>query len=295
MGHRGQPLRAWLRKVSCAAAADRGPGVEPGMLRPFTEADLAPIEDGREVGPPDFVGVGCGKAGTGWWYWLIVAHPQVVQNRLSTKELQYFYHFGYEGISDSAVAAYRSAFARPDGCLCGEWSPGYLTYPLATTYLATAAAETKILVMVRNPIDRMLSGLNQVLSVRAKFLGLVGQRAEVLRRFSLFPASVSESILAQPFERIYSLFDPSQVLVLQYEKCKQDPMAELRRTYRFLGLDDTFVPDALTSRVNRQPYLVSQLTDPERKLLADYYAADVRRLVRDVPGIDVGLWPDFRL
>ncbi len=264
------------------------------MLRPFVTGDMHPLPRGWKTGPPAFVGVASGKAGTSWWYTLLLAHPRVKPNRLREKELCYFYHYGYRGLDSEAISTYRQAFAAPEDSLCGEWSPGYLAFPLAVDYLAEAAPEAKILVIVRNPVDRFLSSLNQSLAVHTPFLGLRGDRAAVLRKFSLFPAAISHSRWYESSCRLLRLFDRKQLLVLQYEKCKNDPGIEIAKTYRFLGLDESFVPPNLPQRVNVRPYVVPRLRVEERVRLARYFADDVRAFAGLFPEIDLSLWPEFQ-
>ncbi len=62
--------------------------------------------------------------------------------------------------------------------------------------------------------------------------------------------SLSRSLYSRQLETLLDQFDRSQVLVLQFERCVQDPAAELRRTYEFLGADPVdHVPATLRERV----------------------------------------------
>lgn len=287
--------RAWseIRNPRRTGGRDHAPQVEPWMIRPFEPCDLGPVPPNWRIGPPHFVGIGWGKAGTSWWYALLTAHPSVKPNRLRTKELAYFSHFGYRGLPPEAVATYRQAFAAPAGCVCGEWSPGYITYPLAIDYLAQAAPQARLIAVVRNPVDRMLSVLNQWLCTIEPFLELDGDRATVFERFSLFNTVMLTSFLHRPFQHVLQRFDRSQLLLLQYERCKQQPLLELQKTYRFLEINDAFVPPDLTRPVNVRSYQVPQLLPEERQRLADYFREDVTAFARQFPEIDLSLWTDF--
>jgi hypothetical protein len=263
------------------------------MARPFESKDLPPAPQGWKVGPPHFVGIASGKAGTTWWYQLLIEHPSVEPNRLNRKELCYFYHFGYRGISSDAIDVYRQAFAAPSGSICGEWSPGYLSYPLAIDHLARAVPEAKVLAIVRNPVDRVLSAQNQQLSKRAKFMNLKGDRAYIYKTFSIFQEVTFHSLLYESFQRLLNTFDRSQLLVLQYEKCKKDPRSEIARTYRFLEIDDSYIPTWLNRGVNVSAYILPKFDPKERALLADYFSEDIKSFVKLFPEIDLSLWPDF--
>ena len=84
------------------------------MEQPLEPYDFLPVPDGYVVGPPDFVGIGFGKTGTTGWHQLLLQHQAVKPNRPDKKELAYFYHFGYNGISPDAIDTYHQAFAAPN-------------------------------------------------------------------------------------------------------------------------------------------------------------------------------------
>ena len=124
----------------------------PGMSRAFERSDFAPVPHGWHVGGPDFVAVGCGRAGSTWWWSLLENHPDVHANRLNQKELHYFSHFGWNGPTDEQVEVYREAFAAPPGSICGDGTFAYLTHPLSVQHLWRAAPETRLIALLRNPI-----------------------------------------------------------------------------------------------------------------------------------------------
>jgi len=262
--------------------------------RKFTPGDMHPVPAGWRVGPPDYVGIGLGSAGTTWWHRLLLEHPGIVPNRLAAKELQYFYHFGYQGPGERDLETYRCAFAAPEHCVCGEWSPGYLHYPFAINYLKQAAPDTRILIMLRNPIDRFFSVLNRTCTRRVKALGLEGEAAYLFKTYSLFPAAISNCLCADAIERLFGEFERSNILVLQYERCKRSPEEEIARTYRFLQVDPGYRPKSISQVINPTRHLFRPLTAGERGRLACYYSEDVRRLARMLPEVDVSLWPDFQ-
>ena len=265
----------------------------PAMLRPFTRADLSKIPDGWEIRPPDFIGIGFGGSGTTWWYQMLLQHHHVYPNRVGTKELAYFPHFGSCPIDREAADTYRQAFAAPPGGICGEWTPGYAAFPCALDRLKETAPLAKLLLIVRNPIDRFLSAYNRMNSIRLRYLGInQPHQAYFVTRWYNFPQALFMSKMADPIRRLLELFDRDQLLVQQYEKLRQSPESEIARTYRFLGVDANLVPEALHRPVNRRPHRIA-LSQEERKQLVDYFAEDVSEAIRTFPEIDACLWPDF--
>jgi hypothetical protein len=261
-----------------------------GMNRPFTLDDLKEVPQGWRIGAPDFVGVASGSAGSGWWYSLLLQHPQVVTNRLDMKELYYFFHFRFSGISKEQAEVYRRAFAAPLGSICGEWSPGYLRFPFAIEYLAEIAPETKILLTLRNPVDRFISTLNRLLRSQGEYMGLSGKKKYIDENYSLFPIAIANCHVAASLKRLFRAFPKEQVLVLQYEKCKQDPVGEFSRTCHFLGIDPSFEPPNPRMAVNSKKHSTAPLTDNERKRLASYFSNDMIECGNIVNEIDLSLW-----
>lgn len=242
----------------------------------FTPPELGP---GERAGPPDFVGVGVQKAGTSWWYELIADHPEVSAPTGFPKELHYLSRFGVEPFGAEEVDRYRGWFPRRSGTIAGEWTPDYLGYPWVAPLLARAAPQTKVLVILRDPVERFRSGLSFRLSQ-----GAPDSEATVAD-------AIRQGFYARCLSRYLDHFAVDQLLVLQFERCVSDPEGQLAATYRFLGLGDHRPADL------RRPVNVSgtkRTIDPQaRRRLAELYRPDVARLVSMVPGIDLSLWPNF--
>jgi hypothetical protein len=242
-----------------------------------------PIPAGMTVGPPDFVGVGVPKAGTSWWFSLILAHPDVhgpVRKELLFFNRLFFERTRFQECSDEDLSAYARWFPRPPGAITGEWTPSYLFSYRLPPVLRRAAPNAKVLVLLRDPIERYCSDISRRMPPRR----LRNVRYKGLAR-GFYAAEL------RPWDEV---FDSSQMLVLQYECCVLRPAEQLAATYRFLGLDDTFRPVGLEEPVNKTK--VKRTVDPGfERLLAELYEPDVVELVRRHPAIDLKLWPNFSM
>jgi hypothetical protein len=106
--------------------------------------------------------------------------------------------------------------------------------------------------------------------------------------------SLARSLYSRQLETVLEEFDRNQVLVLQFERCVQDPAAELRRTYEFLGVDRVdHVPEALSERVGGAHPRMG-LTDPVTEAARRMILRDATRLKSLVPELDLSLWPSCR-
>lgn len=239
-----------------------------------------PAPAGWSTAPPDFVGVGVQKAGTSWWYSLIAVHPNVYRDRHLHKEVHYFDRFWRGCFEQQEAEEYTRYFPRPVGMLRGEWTPRYLSDFWVPAQLAVAAPRAKVLVMVRDPVDRYLSGVRH------------GLAAGVLDGPTLASEAVSRGYYGRQLEGLYRHIPRGQVLVLQYERCLREPLDQLRRTYEFLGLDP-YVPQDLARPVNVSRGESLKLPSEMKVDLVVRYADDVALLQRLVPDLDLSLWPNF--
>jgi hypothetical protein len=244
----------------------------------FTPPELAP---GEIAGPPDFVGIGAQKAGTTWWYSLVVAHPGVWSRPDLHKERHFLSRFGTVPFGSEEVSDYHRWFPRAPGKLTGEWTPDYMNYPWVPRALQMAAPDVRLLVMLRDPVERFCSGL-----------------AHLWRNGGVLDAaSVAEAMHRGFYHAAMSgwweRFRAEQILVLQYEHCVSDPEGALAATYRFLGLDDSFVPSDAARRVNSSGEEKITIDDDVRAALVDVYSPDVSALAKRLPEMDLGLWANF--
>ena len=273
-----------LRKVLPRTVRD-GVRRRVGPFAPWEAgfAHVAPVpEPGDDPGPPDFVGIGVQKAGTTWWFDLIAAHPDVARRHEVHKERHYFAPYATRAFGSEQVHAYHQWFPRRSGQKTGEWTPDYIYQPWVPPLLEQAAPEASLLVIVRDPVERFVSGLAHSNLVPGSHLG------------TLVVESVRRGFYASALRGWAPALHAGRVLVLQYERCVADPSAELARTYRFLGLDDRFRPEGILQASSPTRTEKVALDADARRRLVDLYAADVAELVGLVPDIDLALWPNFR-
>jgi hypothetical protein len=203
---------------------------------------------------------------------------------MSTKEIHYFDRFYAGGYTSVDSSGYHEYFPRDGTLKVGEWTPFYMSAPWIPKMLATAAPDARLLVSIRDPVERYLSGLQHNIRLAKKQGAPLSQLAPLqafMRGF--YHAELS---------RLLNHFDRSQILILQYERCAKEPLQELRRTFEFLGLKDVgFVPD-LSNSPHHQP-TKPKLDHDAHDSYVRAYSDEVIRLIDSFPEIDVRLWPNF--
>lgn len=253
----------------------RGPG-RTALRRMQARSGL--LAAGRTPGPPDFVGIGVQRAGTSWWHSIIEAHPEVDPLGWVAKELHFFDDYWDHDPSKADIRDYEANFLRRPGHVCGEWTPRYLADPWAVPLLHRIAPDARLLVMLRDPIDRFRSGL-----VHAQ-----------TRLDGVTPDVVSDAIwrgcYATQLASVLDVVPREQIMVLQLEQCRLEPAVWARRTFEFLGLDPVDV--GLQARRYNTGSGVAQVSPKLIETLRRFYAEELRRLDELFPGsVDTTLWP----
>jgi hypothetical protein len=265
------------------------PAVRPIRRRLRTRGGFPRQPSGWVVGPPDFVGVGAQRAGTSWWYRLVCDHPMI--QRVAVKEWHFFDQYHTRRFSSADVRSYHRHFPRPPGWLTGEWSPRYMHDFWTPALLREAAPDAKILVLLRDPLERYLSGRRHEAAALKRTI--VRHRRPYIDAMDANDA-LDRSLYARQLARLFQHFDPRQVLVLQYERCVREPAAELRRTYDFLGVDaPDHVPEFIAepaSRSHPRTEIAKPALEAARRAIIDD-VADLRALV---PEVELDLWPSCR-
>lgn len=266
----------------------------------------------ERTGPPDFVGVGSQGTATAWWHRLLLAHPSV-RRPAGRRELHFFDRLCTREMTDADIAEYHSRFPRRPGELTGEWTPRYMYDPWTPVLLRRAAPDARLIAMVGDPIERYRLRLQDEREERDEGDEDVSQQV-------FMTDAVERGRYATQLRQLLAFFPAEQILVLQHERCRRDPVAEYRRTLRFLGLDEDSVPKrvlvvggqterwyapaARALRLHRIVRRDEPPPEPQRRarieLWPDILASlreelepEVRELRELVPHLDVGLWRNF--
>ncbi|MBU0732186.1 sulfotransferase domain-containing protein [Patescibacteria group bacterium] len=189
----------------------------------------------------DFMGVGTRKCATTWTYECLSEHPQLCLSK--NKESYFFYddHHYSRGLD-----YYYNRFfdhCKP-GAKAGEYSSGYFNEKAARR-IKKELGNVKIIVCLRNPIDRATSNfLHRQWSKQEKNRDLAQLVKEKDNEF------LTESLYADTLALYYELFGRDQVQVLIFEDIKKDPVRFIQYIYKFLEVEDKFVPKTANKIIN---------------------------------------------
>jgi hypothetical protein len=253
---------------------------------------------------PNFLIIGAMKAGTTALYTYLEQHPQVYMSPV--KEPNFFAFEGermnflapqdQEGINRTSVTdieAYRALFTGvTNEKAIGEASHWYLYSPKAPERIQHYIPGGKFIVVLRDPVERAYS----------QFLHFVRDGQEPLTDFAqalqeeetriynnwAFGRYASRGFYHVQLKRYFDAFDRSQIKVYLYEDLSVDPVGVLRDIFRFLEIDEAFLPEMSirpnVSGVPKSRTLHALLTRPQRikAALQPHLPARVLRFASDL-------------
>jgi hypothetical protein len=188
----------------------------------------------------NFIGLGAQKCASTWVYQVLAEHPQ---SALSTpKELDYFSYFWGRGHD-----WYERHFSPgPQARVVGDNSPSYFFHPLAPARAARYNPELRIVLALRDPVERAFS--NHLHMVREGFLQ--GPDLSFEYGLSRNETYLEQSRYATHLRRWLERFPRERIHVLLREEVALAGAEAAGRLYRFLGLDEDFLPSAPDRRAN---------------------------------------------
>ncbi len=209
---------------------------------------------------PNFLVIGAAKSGTSALYNYLKQHPQIYMSGL--KEPHFFAFEGerptfqgpgdqelYDYIAVSDIDAYRTLFrgASKEAAI-GEASAYYLYLPRARDRIRHYVPEVKLIAVLRDPAERAYSNFlhmtrdgKEPFSDFARALRVEEDRIQ--KNWGPLWHYKRTGFYYAQLKRYYEAFEREQIRLYLYEDLNDDPIGVLSDAYRFLGVDDAFVPD----------------------------------------------------
>jgi len=182
---------------------------------------------------PNLIVIGAAKCGTTSLHEYLDEHPEISMSR--EKEL---YFFVEEKNLAKGRAWYESQFD-PSAPVRGESSPGYSAFPLyrgVPERMADTIPDTKIVYLVRDPIERIVSHYTH----RTVNWPHMASLAETLAPGGLRDWLVTPSRYWLQLERYLECFPAEQILVVDSDELRNRRHETLARIFEFLGVDTAF-------------------------------------------------------
>jgi Sulfotransferase domain len=206
---------------------------------------------------PDFIIIGTQRGGTTSLYYYLTEHPGIA--RALMKEVHFFDDNFQEGLNwyraqfPSSLQKYYAERIRKEHFLTGESSPYYLFYPPAPKRISAVVPNARLIVLLRNPVDRAYSHhwlatlegketLSFEDAIQREEERMAGEHEKIVadehyasfnhRHFSY----LTRGIYVDQLKHWMDFYPREQFLILKSEDLYKDTANVFKQTLDFLGI-----------------------------------------------------------
>lgn len=240
----------------------------------------------------DFVICGTQKGGTSALDAYLRAHHQICM--ANTKEVHFFDN--EDTFRDNApdYSLYHTAFSpEPSHELVGEATPIYMYWHDAPRRMWQYNPNMKLIVILRNPIERAYSHWNMERSRDAEALSFwEAIKSETQRCRESLPyqhrvySYIDRGFYLEQLRRLSTYFMKEQILILRNEELKSKPHETLQNVCDFLGVNS--FQDIEAKDIHSRPYS-SSISGREKEYLRFIFEYEIRGIER-MFGWDCSNW-----
>lgn len=206
---------------------------------------------------PNFLIIGAAKSGTSALWKYLPQHPSVF---MSPKKEPHF--FAYENITPEAngpgdytkfaktnLASYQELFTGvTTETAIGEAATTSLYKPRAIDRIKHYIPQAKFIAILRQPADRAYSSYMHLIRdhrepVKNFRQALKLEDERINQHWGFMWHYLTMGLYYEQVKRFYDNFNEDQIRVYLYDEFSADPLAVIQDIYRFLAVDDTFVPN----------------------------------------------------
>ena len=237
---------------------------------------------------PDFLIIGAARSGTTSLYQYLTEHPSIIPG--VGKEIYFFDKKFKKGIN-----WYKSFFPtklnmsitenkQKTKCLTGEATPRYLHYPHAPKRVFELLPNIKLIVLLRNPIDRAyshyqmeVSSGNEKLTFEEAIEKEEERTKDIMKKMQsdknfysvdfYRKSYLTRGIYLEQLQRWFKFFPRDKFLILKSEDLYSNPSEIYQESLNFLGLPKYELTSFKAHRMRKY----SSISKETREKLTDYF------------------------
>jgi len=210
--------------------------------------------------------VGAPKAGTTSLHHYLSQHDEACMstikepNRFSSKEVSSLF---YNALCVDDNEAYQNLFSEKKSIM-GEASVSYLFYDKVPSRIKAYNPDAKIIIMLRNPVERAFS--HYLMDCRLGFCSLTLEEilANPQKHTAYFQQYLEVGKYYSQVQRYLTTFGDKQVKIILYEDFKNNTQNEMSRLFAFLNIHSQSIDYSV-----QNPFLA-----PSNALIANLYKVD---------------------
>jgi len=141
---------------------------------------------------------------------------------------------------------YNNLFVNPQARLRGEGSVSYFFYDDVPNKIKKYNPDSKIIIMLRNPIERAFSHFLMDYSlglVSESFEDIVKKKSNHKYASLFYQQYIQLGEYTNQLKRYLNVFNRENILLIDYDDFKKDVAEVVNKTYLFLGVNDDFQPN----------------------------------------------------
>src|SRR6476469_7501074 len=252
------------------------PQADTGKM-PVPQADTGkmPVPQNWNLKPvkvPNFIIIGCQRCGTTSLYTYLAQHPQILTP--IKKEMDFFsWHF------DRGIDWYLAHFLpMPPGeqFVTGEASPSYFDSREAPERLYSLFPEAKLIVLLRNPVDRAISQFYRLTGLNWEARSLDRVISDEIERLNQNPEYIigeepgnylARGRYIEFIKHWRTFFPPEQLLIVKSEDFYAGAASTVKQVLEFLDLPEY----QLSEYQNANPGSYQPVNESIRDWLSDYF------------------------
>lgn len=248
---------------------------------------------------PNFIIIGGVRCGTTSLYYDLCQHPSILS--ATYDEIGFFdsnYHLGLNWYRSMFPTKFEisSIKKKQNLCITGEDTPFYFWKKSAAKRIAELLPNVKLIVILRNPIDRAHSEYqwtlksggekidDRIISFEeaiedelgriesAKEDGVVKDYTSLIKHQS----SLTKGIYADQLQIWFNRFPRDQILVIRTEDLSKEPEQTLNDVFSFLGLPNYKIKNMQKQKIGHYP----PMKDNTRKFLIEFFRPHNERLYK---------------
>ena len=228
---------------------------------------------------PDFIIIGTVRSGSTSLYYNICEHPSVLE--AAYDEIGYFdsnYHLGENWYRSMFPTQKMMNKIREDTgySITGEDTPFYFWKKEVAERILSDMPETKLIVILRNPVDRAYSNYNLAVRENNKkltFEEAIGEEIEFLSKNSFretvdrFRSYLTKGMYVNQIKPWLDIFSREQLHFLSTEQMKNEPCETLDLVFKFLSIPSYDIKNLQERKLANY----KQMNENTREQLIKYY------------------------
>jgi len=262
--------------------------IDPGFFRVLT---------GMIRTLPNFLIIGAAKCGTTSLYDYLVQHPCIFS--ASRKEIGFFDDyfnmglFWYRTHFPTSFKKFLKKLTGKQNFLTGEASANYLFHPHAAKRIFNTIPSVKLIVLLRNPVDRAYSFYNMQVkkgleklsfeeAIKSEEKRLEGEKEKILQNENYYSYNyaiysyLARGIYVDQLKDWMKFFPNNQFLILHAKDLQMEPFKTINIVFEFLGLPHYEIKNLQKKNVGEY----NQMNTDIRKWLIDYFKPHNEKLYK---------------